>query len=229
MHYYIDGYNLLFRTTGNGHNLQEERTTLINQLARRVSALGLNITVIFDSTHNQNSSTISHTGPLEIIYTNYGETADAYILSALKNSHVAHNITIITSDKPLADYARRLGAKSSPVEHFLRWLEARFRRKQKKHTSTPSCRPIQKQTIKPSIPIPEPNIQGVERYEKIFEERLKAALEKETLNSDKKSHADHRKKRLKKKASPQIQAPCQIPESDFDRWLRLFENQDNES
>ncbi len=130
MHYIVDGYNLLFRLFGKGEALQEGREQLLEWL--KAKALQLRLTVVFDAQHQEGEATRSDFGPLEIIFSNVGETADTRILALLKAGSRAERKVIVTSDKRLALEARHLGAKTETAEEFLAWLNNRFQNRLKR-------------------------------------------------------------------------------------------------
>ena len=80
MHYFLDGYNLLFRLLHNGEDLQSQRDSIIFDLNKKFSLLKLNASIVFDSAFQIGGRTRSHYDALEILYTAKRETADEYIL-----------------------------------------------------------------------------------------------------------------------------------------------------
>lgn len=117
MHYFIDGYNLLFHLSSETKTLEEARKQIIDSLVDTKFSL----TLVFDG----KSDDLPHRmqkGSLEIIYTSKGQSADAYILeeiSLVKNPKV---YTIITSDKKLASICCQIGAYTQPIDSFLALL-----------------------------------------------------------------------------------------------------------
>lgn len=204
MHYIVDGYNLLFQLGGDDDDLQSAREELLDDLVDKISLLNLSVTIAFDSSTQPGLGTRSHRGQLEILFTSAGESADDLIIDLLNSSANANNITVVTSDKPLAWRARRLGAKTESARAFIQWLNARYRkqlsrpREQAKQSqrkppeAPPQPAPTQNrakegpQTIQrpsPSTPV----TQCTEYYRVVFEERL------EKLSRKKKE--THRKKK----------------------------------
>lgn len=222
MHYFVDGYNLLFRSRSQHDNFQKQREQVIADLADAVTALKLDLTVVFDSTHTTELSSRHHKGPLEIIYTQGKETADHLILRALEDCDTPKRETVVTSDKPLAEAARRLGAKSMDVESFLNWLRARYRTKSKRAekltwvTTKPKLPPpkLAKEIVTPPTPATVSH-----DYLTIFEQRLNEATKPDKVIS---SSPQPRKRKRKP------QATKTAPEPDHDRWLRVFEARINE-
>lgn len=218
MHYFVDGYNLLFRLAGShGKSLQILRQQVIFDLNEMVLALNLNLTLVFDSPNQQKERSRSFYHTLEILYTNHGETADELILSELKERKVGKEI-VVTSDKLLAFQARRLHAKTESVEEFVEWINQRYLNKQKENTKS-KIQP-QARTIKePEMPIIEkqhPVMEGTQEfYLKHFEEQYQKSLEEEKAKNPQKLSN-------KKKIQKYTRLPTD-PYLEIDRWLEIFE------
>lgn len=218
MHYYVDGYNLLFRSGDIGDELHRKRDEIILALAEQVNVLELDVTLVFDALHQAGDSSRGHHRRLELIYTASGETADAYILHELQASRDNRQEIVVTSDKPLAEYARRLGAKTMSIHSFLRWVHARYaKRMRNRH----KIKPLDKirTSIEPSPSPPRPKTLE-QRYEQVFESRFQELLaEEEVENKEKRRQSPSSKPKPKRTRSPVLK---QSPESDMARWLRLF-------
>lgn len=216
MHYYVDGYNLLFRTLPDDEDFQKEREDLITDLAEKVMGLHLDVTVVFDSAYQVGDATKGHRRFLEVVYTAAGETADAYILSELQVVKDVRHEIVVTSDKGLASRCRNCGAKTMSVEGFAVWLNQRYRRKTRQ--------PIKKVLKLPSPPpvpsrSPAPAPAGTsDHYEQLFEKRLEELIEEEQHKPSVK--ASTTRQAIKQREQ---RAPKEAPELDTDRWLRLFE------
>lgn len=126
MHYFIDGYNLMFKTLSPGIDLKSQREQVILTLNEKVQALKLNATIVFDAQYQLGEGSRSHFQTLEICFTDEGETADDYILRAIKRSKNPKLETVVTSDKKLAERSRRLLANTQSVKQFLDWLEKKY-------------------------------------------------------------------------------------------------------
>lgn len=174
MHYFIDGYNLLFRRLRAGGELQIQREFIIRELDECASFLELDITIVFDSQHQYGLGTRTHYHHIEICFTDEGETADDYILKALKRVAKSQQETVITSDKRLAWQVRRRLAKTESVEQFLKWVIKRSQnktRRLKQEAAPPISQPPTPQPkVTKSIPAYESDM---DRWQRIFEERLR--------------------------------------------------------
>lgn len=224
MHYYIDGYNLLFRSLHAKDNLKTQRQELIHYLETRCQFLNLDITVVFDSQYQPDDGSRSHYSCLEICFTAEGETADDYILQELKESLTPSEETVVTSDKKLAWRCRRRLAKTESVEEFITWLNKRYKNKLKqlkeeaekiKAPKTPEPPPPQK--LPPKSPkkgdSPESCFQF---YLESFEANTQLIAPPSSPKSSTPSINAKKKKAPKPPEDPLI--------SDMERWLRAFEN-----
>lgn len=219
MHYYIDGYNLMFRSSGADDDLQIKRQRLILDLSNKIQFLQLNVTLVFDAQYQYGEGSRIHYENLEVFYTAAGETADEYILSELKAEGGLEKYTVVTSDKKLAWLARRRHARTETVEEFLDWLGKRYRNKIKKlkrgPQPTPSSKTIPKQITKhplKKIPSKEASVEECfEFYLEIFEKQI----------------AEQPQKKKNKKSSLKKNNPPPKKEEEFlsemERWLRIFE------
>lgn len=156
MHYYIDGYNLLFRITKNYEALKTHQKQILLALNSWVTQLNLEVTIVFDGRQKDPKEAIrGHLDHLEIIYTPQGQTADAYILHALEESQNLNEETVVSSDRELTGIAKQKGAQILSIEQFLSNLV----KKRKK-----------KEPLKKRFQDSEANIQ---RLKEIFETKLK--------------------------------------------------------
>lgn len=227
MHYYIDGYNLLFRLMHSHQNLQEQREQIIYDLNRKASLTKLNLSLVFDATFQVGDRTRTHYDALEILFTAHGETADEFIIDELKNSANPRQETVVTSDKKLAWLARRCSAHTESVEEFMPWLDKSYKNKRKqlkKVDKEPTTPIIQTPQIAPPISLINASIEEREHYyESIFERRFQEFIEEEIKHQEEKEAAKPVNKRKKlKKAKPSLQ-PLEKAPSDMERWLKAFE------
>jgi len=140
MHYFIDGYNLLFRLLGDPRPLQKNRQQIIASINERIAELKLNVTLVFDgSRQGESEGTRGHYDALEIIYTSKTTSADDYILDEIQSSARASQETVVTSDMDLARRCKSLGAKTQTIEGFLAWIA-----KKKKKIKSRKTQSVQK-------------------------------------------------------------------------------------
>ena len=121
MHYWIDGYNLLFHLPKTSGSFEEKRRFLICEIEKQVEKLSLTVTIVFDASDPaQNHDTRTHLHSLEIIYTHPKKSADDAILEAVELSKSPSQLCVVTSDKGLSTKAKALGAKTLPLSDFIR-------------------------------------------------------------------------------------------------------------
>lgn len=160
MHYYVDGYNLMFRLLNVSGDLSDEREYIIHDLSKKAEALDLKMTLVFDAQYQFGEGSRSHFRNLEIVFTQHGEIADEYILNALHETNHPQRETVVTSDKSLARLARNTGAKTEGIETFISWLNKRYDKKP------------QKKEVEP-VPNTLNHVSDYDRWLKIFEEKFK--------------------------------------------------------
>lgn len=231
MHYYIDGYNLMFRMLYAGDDLQAKREQIIRELSEKVQLLGLDATLVFDSYYQPEESTRGHFQALEVCFTNYGETADEFILQALKVSEYPQQQIVVTSDKKLAMQARRRLAQTLSVEEFMSWLGKRYKNKlnQKKELKaakkaekalSPKIAPKKAEPPSTLSPLPKTSPEECfDFYLTQFEASLKECEAHALAPKPKK-----RTPKIKKKKIPKHEKSDSI--SDMERWLKIFENRE---
>ena len=140
MHYWIDGYNLLFRLPVAKGPLEKKRQSLILELNTQATTLNLQITVVFDSsTKERILDTRSHYDALEIIYTSSKKTADDSILDSVEFSSYPEDICVVTCDKDLARKAKALRANTLSLDAFFKLITKRQNKKQRELEDAFEC------------------------------------------------------------------------------------------
>lgn len=227
MHYYIDGYNLLFRLLKGGDDIRKQREEITRDIEKKVNSLELDATLVFDSHYQEDGNTRSHFKTLEIIFTATGETADEFILQELKESNTPSQHTVVTSDKKLARLCQLRLGKTESVDEFLAWTSKRYNNKLR-HKKLQDSKPVVKKPTdeqpipKPPPPPPLPTPQDAPKhcfnyYLETFEKEMK---ELETVAPlSKKIEKEPKKPKLKKR--PLTKEEAQL--SDLQRWQKAFE------
>jgi uncharacterized protein len=158
MHYFIDGYNFLFKLSHNWHfDLRSQRDALIQAFNERIEELKLSLTIVFDGAEMPRGDyTRSHWKSVEVVYTHEALSADEYILHRLEEAKHGRLYTVVTSDRELINRAKLLGAYAMNNQTFLELLQQRtLKRKRRKGSNT----------------VRETK-ENIARLEKIFRERL---------------------------------------------------------
>lgn len=217
MHYFIDGYNLMFRVLRAGDDLKSQRNAIIINLTKKIHVTGIIATLIFDAQYQEGESQRSHYQNLEIQFTDHGETADECILHLLKGFKNPRDCTVVTSDKKLAWLVRRQGSLTETVEDFLKSLHNRYQNKIKR-SKQPHLKVAPSKPAKISTPIPEDSsVEAcyeyyLERFEKAFQEMSNHETTKKSIRVSK------TKKRTLIKKFPEEKGL-----SNMERWKKAFE------
>lgn len=219
MHYYIDGYNYLFRTLASGVNLKLHREALIYDLNQKASLLNLEMTIVFDAQYQEGDETITHFGSLEIIYTAENQTADELLIKILDRSAQPKQSILITSDNKLSRQAKIIQTKTQSTEEFIEWVNKRYKNRildpesdEKENAQKLKKESLLKEEVALSNPQKPKNL--TDYYEMTFTKRLE-----KTSNPEK---IEIKKETKKVNPAPPQQVKNQTNENDFDRWLRLF-------
>lgn len=242
MHYFIDGYNLLFRQSQEWRNLQKQRESVIYELDKKVSILNLDVSIVFDAIHQPGHGSRSHYNSIEILFSAQGETADEFILNRLKNIYSPKSETIVTSDKGLARLSRHYHSKTMTIEEFTLWLDRCYLNKiNKVKTGKSSSKPskvyekFETEISKDSpsnviIPNQNTSLENCSNYyERIFEAEWQKILSSER-EEQKKRQVIHSKRSVRKPLRKLIDPfpPPALDEpqtaTEMDRWLKIFEN-----
>lgn len=224
MHYYIDGYNLLFRILRAGDDVRKQREELTLEIEKKVNLLELDATLVFDSHYQEDDSTKSHFNSLEIIFTAAGETADEFILQELKESNNPSQHTVVTSDKKLARLCQLRLGKTESVDEFLAWIGKRYKNKlrQKKLQAVKPL--LTKLPVEPPAPVSILPPSPLDAPQSCFDyyldtfEKESQQLEKQVM-PPRKAPQEPKKIQVKKRQVTKEEARF----SDAERWQRAFE------
>jgi len=234
MHYFVDGYNLLFRYSLSESDLKKQRSRVISYLSGKAKQLGLHLTLVFDSQHQQDEESHSHYKGMEICFTALNETADEFILRKIRGLKTPRQHTVVTSDRQLALFCRHEHAHTMTIEDFVQVLERVRNRPQRRPESESESHTA---ALRPLIP-PKTKVKSIqqtdvdilkdpkasfadcfESYLETFEKQVAEQMVEET----KKRPTQHPLKVKKTVREKPTQDPL---ESDMQRWLRLFENKE---
>lgn len=169
MHYFLDGYNLLFHVFPEEEDLLLRREDLIEYLSQICLHLDLQITLVFDAqaTPDFSRGNRGHSGVFEVVFTPEGQTADEYILDELLWRENPKHIVVVTSDRTLARKAKHCGAEAEGSAAFVRKMTKRYHKRKKKESkeSTKITQSVEKSELRK-----EP-LTDEERWLEIFEKR----------------------------------------------------------
>jgi predicted RNA-binding protein with PIN domain len=233
MHYFIDGYNLLFRLLHGSEDLQSQREAIIHDLNKKISLVKLDVSIVFDSAFQTGDRTRTHYNEIEILFTAEGETADEYIMDEIKNHPRPQQETVVTSDKKLAWRVRNRSAHTESVEEFMLWLNRAYKNKirplkKEKHKPAPSpSHP--KPTPRSLIPSQDAPLEAyIDYYAQVFESEWREILAKEEMDKQTCSSLPSPKRpprRPKQRRDPfeMPQTPEEKATTEMERWLKIFE------
>jgi predicted RNA-binding protein with PIN domain len=239
MHYFIDGYNMLFRLMNDAKDhLQAGRELIILDLNKKIALLEIDVTIVFDAPFQFGEGSRTHFDQLEILFTAERETADEFILEEIKESAEPQKEIVVTSDKQLARRVRNQQGQTQSVEEFWEWLnrsyknKCRHKKKEQKGLSQPveemTCPPLP--TLKRKIPDHNASLEKCEDYyTQIFTERWKKIAETESKQKTAKKKEQQQRqpppRRPKRRKDPFAPAESQQPDeaTQMERWLKIFE------
>jgi predicted RNA-binding protein with PIN domain len=159
MHYWIDGYNLLFRITKSYREMKQNERKLLTVLNESITLLKYQVTIVFDGREKDPPEALRRNlDSLSMIYTPHNQTADDYILEAIADAMNPSAEMVVSSDMELLRKAKQRGAEAQTVEAFLSQL---VRKKRKKRSPESTTRVFQETSSE------------LQRLLKIFEDRLK--------------------------------------------------------
>jgi len=232
MHYFLDGYNLLFCLLRTGDDLQKQREELIRDLQMKVNFLKLDVTVVFDAYGKGDDISRSHLNSLEVIYTPSGKTADDYIIEALRESPSPVQHIVVTSDKKLAWQCRRRFAKTQTSEEFIAWLNKSYKNRRRKEKDkrlniakplVPAITETLPKRQKPPQDLPKKNMSAeacLEYYLDIFEKNYQQTIT--DSEPQKKEQKAKPSKKIKKSKASSTEGPFL---SEMERWLKAFDRE----
>lgn len=132
LHFIIDGYNLIKRTSGsnkypkigdeNRDSLEDLRAALIKfiKLYRPQGKFTNHVTIVFDAKGDRErtlTETFREDGGIGIIFS---KSADDKIKRLVKESRSPKNIVVVTDDKDIRFFVRQYSAQIKTVEEFLK-------------------------------------------------------------------------------------------------------------
>lgn len=187
MHYYIDGYNVLFRLRHATEELQREREAIIQNLNEKVALVNLDVSIVFDAAFQEGHGSRLRIDALEVLFTAHGETADTFIIEQLKHSMHPRRETVVTSDKLLAWHARSSGAHVETVDGFLSRLNNLYKnrliKQKRKHaprlTSIAAPPPVEKDEF-PRVPLKPPKNASFEECKVFYEYTFEAKWQEQS-------------------------------------------------
>lgn len=110
----VDGYNVIGawrEAAKNKYTIDEARDKLTHMLAEYSGYRGVEVVLVFDGYKSDKLSTTKEKqGPLTVVYTRHGETADSYIERLVVQTPRYRTIRVATSDGAIQNMALGAGA-----------------------------------------------------------------------------------------------------------------------
>jgi uncharacterized protein len=170
MKYLLDGYNILFRERDTNESLEEQRVRLFEKLNLLAVASHLNLIVVLDAHQQAGELERHHYLSLEVIYTDFGQTADDFIIGYVESLPMSkrNQVKVVSSDKSLMQKVRFERVEVLSVSAFFKEIE------RKEHS-----RMLRKTESRPSKLLPKttkslhPGLSDNASWIALFETRLK--------------------------------------------------------
>lgn len=138
LHFIVDGYNLIYRIKGikKQQPLINRRRILIGRLEKfKLSMSPRNrVTVVFDGKEDVYSLT-KPSGIIEVVFSKL-TNADEVIKKMVCSAKAVKNIVVVTDDREIINYIKKLGAKHIAGDSFLKGIE----KKREINLSDPGCK-----------------------------------------------------------------------------------------
>ena len=121
-HIIVDGYNYILRQFdidfSQEHALWDAREELIHRMISYLGQKRLKITIVFDGQDVKGIAQKLRPAGISIVFSKAPRKADPVILDIIAKSENIKNITLVTSDRPLARLAAGFGCATVSVEAF---------------------------------------------------------------------------------------------------------------
>lgn len=124
MPYLVDGNNVMGQRVGWHRDKAGARRRLLEDLARLARVERLRVEVVFDGAPDEHFPDGSSFMGVRLFYAARGSTADDRIKRMVDEARDRRTLVVVTSDRQLADYARRSGVRVTRSGEFRRRLDA---------------------------------------------------------------------------------------------------------
>ncbi len=123
MPYVVDGNNVMAQTFGWRRDRAEARKRLIHDLVRFVALQKVKLKVVFDGAPDEEfPEGIKYKG-VHILYARPDSDADSRIMELVGKASHKRDLVVVTSDRALALFVKRQGARTMYSGEFRRLLE----------------------------------------------------------------------------------------------------------
>jgi predicted RNA-binding protein with PIN domain len=122
MPYVVDGNNVMGRAPATSRDLPHARRRLIHALVRFVSAHKVKVKVVFDGHPDERFPEGCVFKGVQILYAKAGQDADSRIKELVGKSSHKRDTIMVSSDRALASFAGRQGARTLASQTFRQML-----------------------------------------------------------------------------------------------------------
>jgi predicted RNA-binding protein with PIN domain len=123
MSYLVDGNNVMAQRVGWHRDKPGARRALLDQLARFAEVRRASVAVVFDGAPERHFADGASYKGVRLFYAERGSDADERIKQMVEASRERRTLRVVTSDRALADYVRRCGARVMRSGDFRRALD----------------------------------------------------------------------------------------------------------
>lgn len=123
MPYLVDGNNVMAQRVGWHRDKRLARRRLMDELARFAKVRRVRVTVVFDGAPEQHFADGSSYQGVRLFYSVRGSNADERIKQMVEAARDRSTLLVVTSDRALADYVRRCGARVIRSGEFRKKME----------------------------------------------------------------------------------------------------------
>lgn len=123
MPYLVDGNNVMAQTGGWHTDKAGARRRLIHRLAGFLATRKMKVKVVFDGSPDNDFPEGTKYKSVHVLYARPGSDADTRIQELIRKSSKKRDLILVTSDRALAAFARRQGARVISSGQFRKMLE----------------------------------------------------------------------------------------------------------
>ena len=123
MPYLVDGNNVMAQRVGWHRDKQKARRRLMDELAQFALLKRVRVMVVFDGAPEQHFADGASYKGVRVFYSLRGSDADERIKQMVEGARERSTLLVVTSDRALADYVRRCGARVVRSGEFRKKME----------------------------------------------------------------------------------------------------------
>lgn len=120
MSYLVDGNNVMAQRVGWHRDKAGARRALLDDVARFAEVKGVRVGVVFDGAPEKHFADGSSYRGVRVFYAERGSNADERIKGMVEEAKERRTLLVVTSDRALADYVQRCGARVLGAGEFRR-------------------------------------------------------------------------------------------------------------